>query len=139
MFWMLTICSNIMFWCNTLSVTTSTKSGGYESIPWVPGHMISLLWAISRHHFELSKCQLTCKTLRQLLIHCTSQHNIQIKTKQQRMVLCHAYEVKKSQWCQHSNKITIKYQSLILNIWNVKRNKNIKTRLINILTKTQSC
>jgi len=49
------------------------------------------------------------------------------------MVLCHTYEVKNSLWCQHSNKITIKYQSLILNIWNEKRNKNIKTRLINIL------
>jgi len=54
------------------------------------------------------------------------------------MVLCHTYEVKNSLWCQHSNKITIKYQSLILKIWNEKCNKNIKTRLINILTKIHS-
>jgi len=51
MFWMLTICSSIVFSCSTLSVTLCTKSGGYESIPWVPGHMISLLRVISRASF----------------------------------------------------------------------------------------
>ena len=54
MFCMLTTWSSVVCSCNTLSVTTCTKSGGYESIPWIPGHVIFLLWGSSQEHFELS-------------------------------------------------------------------------------------